>query len=212
VLELACGDAPYVEALLQAGADYTGLDQSAAMLAFAEQRVANTGMAGRAHFYQGRMEQFQLPYQVDLAFILMGSLQYVAHADLLGHLDCVAAHVRSGGIYLLEWCIEFQPSPQTESTWSEDSPYGEIEVYYARHQISALRQEFREELTLRIAGEVRASSQTPVYLRYPNEFALLLQQRSADWTLIGHFQSWDLAQPLSDEHIINRPICVLRRE
>jgi SAM-dependent methyltransferase len=210
-LEIACGNGPYAEDLLHAGVTYHGLDRSPEMLAFTRSRVAAAGWTLDGQLHLAMMQQFSLPYRFDVAFVLMGSLYYLDNDAFLEHLDCVWTHLHPGGLYVLEWCIEYAPATESDSQWCEDSPYGEVGVAYTRKQISALRQSFEEHMTLTVQGEIVASSVETGYVRYPNEFALLLKQRVATWEIVGQYNAWDLQAPLDDTHTINRPICILRR-
>ena len=61
-------------------------------------------------------------------------------------------------------------------------------------------------------GELVASSTDIVHLRYPNEFALLLQSRRPQWEMVGQFNAWDLEAPIGDDtQAINRPLCILKK-
>jgi SAM-dependent methyltransferase len=210
-LEIACGNGPYAEDLLRAGVTYHGLDRATEMLAFTHSRVAAAGWSLDGQLHLADMQQFALPYRFDVTFVLMGSLYYLDNDALLEHLDCVCTHLHPGGLYVLEWCIEYAPAIETQSQWFEESPYGEVGVQYIRKQVSALRQSFEEYLTLTVNGVVVASSVETGYVRYPNEFALLVGQRAAEWEMIGQYNAWDLQAPLDNSHTINRPICILRR-
>ncbi|MCB0125596.1 MAG: hypothetical protein KDE58_25250, partial [Caldilineaceae bacterium] len=109
------------------------------------------------------------------------------------------------------WCVEYEPTVDTQSSWTESSPLGEIGVLYSRRQRSALHQSFHEQIEFTVNGEPVASTTNTVYLRYPNEFALLLQSRSPQWQIIGHYNQWNLDAPLESVDAINRPLCVLKR-
>jgi SAM-dependent methyltransferase len=210
-LEIACGDCPYALDLLQAGVDYHGLDLSPDMLAFSHARLQAAGFPAVGILHAADMKDFALPHRFDLAFVLMGSLHYLRNDEFLTHLDRVHQHLNPGGLYVLEWCIEYAPSTQSQSTWTEASPLGEIGVSYRRQQRSSISQAFDEWIELTIDGELVAASAAVVYLRYPNEFALLLEQRYTEWEVVGYYNAWDLTKPLDDSQTINRPLCILRR-
>ncbi len=210
-LEIACGDCPYAANLMQAGVEFHGLDLSRQMLNFSETRLQALGFDTDGILHVANMKDFILPYRFDLAFVLMGSLMYLNNDEFLQHLDKVYAHLNPGGLYVLEWCIEYSPSTQAQSEWTEPSPLGQIGVKYARRQSSAINQSFEERMDLTVNEELVASTTATVYLRYPNEFALLLQSRSTQWQVVGYYNQWNLKMPLDDSQQINRPLCILKK-
>ncbi|MCB0082013.1 MAG: class I SAM-dependent methyltransferase, partial [Caldilineaceae bacterium] len=211
-IEFACGDCPYAETLMQAGVTYHGLDLSPEMLAFSQARLQAAGLPTAGILHLADMRDFALPQRFDLAFVLMGSLHFLDNAEFLRHLDHVHAHLNPGGLYVLEWCIEYAPSVEQQSDWTEESPLGEVGVRYWRRQRSALRQSFDERIEFTVNGDLAASSTDIVHLRYPNEFALLLQSRHSQWEMVGQFNAWDLEAPIGDDtQAINRPLRILKR-
>ena len=211
-LEIACGDCPYAIDLMQAGVDYHGLDLSHAMLDFSKASIAAAGLQAEGILHAADMKEFTIPYRFDLAFVLMGSLVYLSNDEFLQHLDRVHMHLNPDGLYIQEWCIEYSPSMQSQSSWTESSPLGEVGVHYSRRQRSALNQSFDEQFDLTLNGELVASTTEIVYVRYPNEFALLLQCRRTQWELVGCYNRWDLDTPLPDAQEISRPLCILKRK
>lgn len=209
-LELACGNCPYAEALNQAGVIYHGLDLAPEMLAFSRARLQAAGLPTEGILHQADMRSFALPQRFDLAFVLMGSLHFLSNDEFLRHLDQVHAHLNPGGLYILEWCIDYAPAIEQESDWTEESPLGEVGVRYWRRQRSALHQSFDERIELTLNGDLVAASTDIVHLRYPNEFALLLQSRSTQWEIVGQFNDWDLNAPIDDVQDIGRPLCILK--
>jgi len=166
-LEIACGDYPYALDLLHVGVDYHGLDLSPDMLAFSHARLQAAGFPTVGILHAADMKDFTLPHRFDLAFVLLGSLYYLRNDEFLAHLDRVHQHLNPGGLYVLERCIEYAPSTHSQSTWTEDSPLGEIGVSYRRQQHSSISQAFDEWIDLTIDGELVAASTALVYVRYP---------------------------------------------
>lgn len=210
-LEVACGDCPYALDLIKAGVDFHGLDLSRSMLQFSAERIRAAGYPSDNHLHLTDMRNFSLPTTFDLAFVLMGSLHYLNNDQFLGHLDRMHRHLNSGGLYVFEWCIDYSPSVERRSTWTEESPLGEIRVSYRATQQSVLDQTFEEQIDFEVNAELVASTTDTIYLRYPNEFGLLLQSRKAEWEIIDHFNNWDLDAPLLGASRVNRPLCILRR-
>lgn len=211
-LEIACGNCPYALDLIQAGVDYHGLDLSDSMMTFAQERLAGEGVSLKDRLHQADMRNFSLPITVDLAFVLMGSLHYLNNNDFLRHLDCVHQHMSPGGLYVLEWCIDYVPSSEQYTSWTEDSPHGEVRVHYHRVQTSALDQRFAEAISLYLNGKLMASTTDNIYLRYPHEFRYMLVSRSFQWEIVNHFDEWDLDTPMNASSEVNRPLCILRKK
>ncbi|MEZ4656101.1 MAG: class I SAM-dependent methyltransferase [Caldilineaceae bacterium] len=196
---------------MRAGVTYHGLDLAPEMLAFSRARLQAAGLPTEGILHLADMRDFTLPQRFDLAFVLMGSLHFLNNDEFLRHLDMVYAHLNPGGLYVLEWCIEYAPSVEQQSDWTEESPRGEVGVRYWRRQRSALQQSFDERIELTLNGELVAASTDIVHLRYPNEFALLQQSRHDQWEIVGQFNAWDLDAPIGDDtQAINRPLCILK--
>lgn len=211
-IELACGNSPYAETLIQAGCIFHGLDLSSDMLAFTRARLAKAKLLPNAVLHHADMRQFTIPHKFDLAFVLMGSLHYLNSGDFLIHLEQVYRHLNPGGLYIMEWCIEYEPTTHAQSNWTVESPFGVIGVNYDRRQRSALSQQFDEQIEFTLDGKLVASTTSAVYLRYPNEFVLLLGSRHEQWEIVGHYNMWDLNKTLDGSTTINRPLCILRRK
>ncbi len=211
-LEVACGDCPYALDLMDAGIEFHGLDLSSEMLSFSAERIMAAGHQIEGHLHLVDMRDFSLPKTFDLAFVLMGSLHYLNNYEFLQHLDNLYHHMNPGGLYVLECCIVYSPSEQQQSTWSIDSPLGEISVNYTATQRSAIDQAFEEKLDLSVNGKLVASNTGDIYLRYPNEFNLLLQTRESKWEIVDSYNDWDLNAPMTGSSQINRPLCILRKK
>jgi ubiquinone/menaquinone biosynthesis C-methylase UbiE len=104
-LDLACGTGTLAIELAARGREPVGLDQSAQMLAIAQERAVAAGMALR--FVQGDMRAFEpgdlgLP-AIDLVTCIYDSLNYlVDDADLRRCFACVARVLRPGGLFVFD--------------------------------------------------------------------------------------------------------------
>jgi SAM-dependent methyltransferase len=99
-LEPACGTG---RLLVEMGARrwrMTGLDLSAGALAFARGKLRAAGLSAR--LLHTPMQSFALAPTFDLAFCLVNTFRYLlSEDDSRRHLQCVAAALRPGGIYVL---------------------------------------------------------------------------------------------------------------
>ncbi len=210
VLEVACGHGPQAPAWLERGYAYTGLDCSAAMLRHARQRVGN---AANAAWIEGDLADFELAEPVDFAYVLLGSLYAPDTGALHGHYDAMAKALAPGGLYVLEWCIEFEPFVDMVDSWRHT--YGDtvVETLYTLTHLDRLEQtvEERVEVTAHEAGGARtfATSATKRVM-YPQEFLHFIRHHPA-FEFVGWWNDWDLDEPLDGAHPINRPLIVVRR-
>jgi len=108
ILELACGPAVHAPLLRARGYEYAGIDTSVGMLAHGRARSAarQTPMTLLA----ADLRAFSLPHACQLAFITLGSLCVESTCDLQAHFAAVALALESGGLYLLESCVNCAPN------------------------------------------------------------------------------------------------------
>ncbi len=109
MLDLACGTGTVALAFAQRGWRVYGVDASAAMLAQARQKAAETGLAPLLS--QQDMRAFALPEPVDLITCLFDSLNYLlAIEDLRQTFTRVAAHLKPGGLFICDmntiWALQ----------------------------------------------------------------------------------------------------------
>lgn len=100
-LELAAGPALHSREFARRGLAVTALDLCDEMVKYGKEQARNEGLD--LAYEQGDMVSFDLGRRFDLATILMDSTSYLLDNEaVLTHLDCVADHLNSGGIYVLE--------------------------------------------------------------------------------------------------------------
>jgi SAM-dependent methyltransferase len=100
IFEPACGTGRLMFRMGRAGYDVSGLDLNPKVVAFCNRRLERAGLPPTA--FVGDMSDFTLPLKVDAAFNTINSFRHLAtEAQALGHLQCVANSLRTGGIYVL---------------------------------------------------------------------------------------------------------------
>jgi len=109
--EPACGSGRLMIELIRRGWAVDGFDLSEGMLDFARQRMKEAGVGG--DLSNQPMQDFKLPDPAarssrgrgrgyDLAFNFVSTFKYLlTEQDARDHLNCVADHLRPGGLYLL---------------------------------------------------------------------------------------------------------------
>jgi SAM-dependent methyltransferase len=213
VLELACGNSPHMEELARRGYRYTGLDLSQAMIDYAGKKAATSGIEAR--LLQGDMVDFRLDAPVDFAYVLLGSLFATSTDALMTHFGSVARALRPGGLYFLDWCIEYElPLASDEgSSWELERDGIQVRTTVKWEPISRVEQTFVEVITLVVNDHGEEKTVVGRETRraiYPQEF-LCFVRNSADFEFVGWWSNWDLSQPLERAQKIDRPITLLRR-
>ncbi len=212
VLEPACGTAPHMVELARRGYAYSGIDLSAPMLARARQRASEAGLSVRLE--QADMVHFRVAEPGDFAFVLLGSLYVRSPAELDTHLQSVAAALRTGALYLLDWCVHFGPQPPGQGEdWEIEQDGVRVKASVSYRPAGAADQVYEEQIVLDVddRGQKHRLAGTALRLMIqPQEF-LQAVVRSGTFEFVGWWNDWNLNQPLDKAKRVNRPITLLRR-
>ena len=211
VLDLGCGPAPHLAELARRKYQYIGLDLSPAMLEYAQNKA--DAIHASASFVLANMTDFGLAEQVDFTFIMHGSLQARSTAELISHFDSVSRVLKPGGLFFLDWCVEFTPSTESADSWEMVSGQVKVKTTYRTTLINPAEQIIEESLILEVEDEgvKQVFRETEMCRKiYPQEFLLFVAARS-DFEFVGWWNNWDLTQPLGETQNISRPITILRR-
>lgn len=211
ILEVACGPAVHAPLLCARGYAYTGIDNSAQMLAYAGVRAA----ASRAPMtlVAADLRAFSLPRSCQFAFITLGSLCLESTRDLQAHFNAVAGALESGGLYLLESCVNYAPNAGRIESWQVRAGTTLVDTTYECQSVDAAEQIIEERLTVvaTTAGQQRQYSEVARRREiYPQEFLLFL---AADgrFDFLCAYNDWQVGQPLDGRKPVDRPLAVLRR-
>ena len=99
-LEPACGSGRLITALVARGYQVTGFDLSDPALSYLRRRLTRYGL--RAKTFEAEMSDFCLGRPVDAAYCTISTFRYLLTEQAArGHLRCIAASLRPGGIYVL---------------------------------------------------------------------------------------------------------------
>ncbi len=215
VLELACGPSPYLRELCQRDYEYHGLDLNEKMLAASRQKV--TESAWTAQFHKASMIDFTLDATYQFAFVALGSLYARNSEELSTHFKSVARVLEPGGLFMLDWCVNFGRPPaysEEGQSWRMEKNGVEVEVNVKLSSIDAAEQIVREVATLNVEDGGKTLTISSSDLRrvmYPQEFLLMVDAMD-EFEFVGWWNDWDLDQPLSCvTGEISRPIVVIRR-
>lgn len=212
-LEIACGNCPHAAELIKRGYEYSGFDLNPEMLEYSRRKLKEKNL--EAILLQRNIVDFSLDFQVDFAFILLGSLFAGSTADLLSHFASVAAALKPGGLYFLDWCVQFEPPFQTQgsSSWDMERDGIKVKTTVSWEPINLARQTFMETMRLEVDDHGRKFDivEKDVHRAiYPQEFLRLIESFE-DFEFIGWWNNWNLDHPLDNAVKIDRPIIIIRR-
>lgn len=214
VFEIACGPAPHAGALTQLGYHYTGLDINRNMLDYAAYKWRSLQPSPR--FVEGNMVSFNLPKAADFAFVMLGSLYLDSIDEMTSHFNSMARLLRPGGLYFLDWCVQFtDPMIREMSNVVVNEAEGiQIESKFDVRLIDSARQMYEEVWTIDINDHGRHKTFRMVERNkaiFPQEFLLFLESRT-DFEFLGWWHDWDLSKPIDGSAHVTRPVVLIRRK
>ncbi|MFQ5630951.1 MAG: class I SAM-dependent DNA methyltransferase [bacterium] len=104
ILELACGTGRLTIPLAKAGHEIYGVDLSENMLAHCRGKIEVNHLGERIHLFRDNMTRFDLPRKdFSMVFIPVRSFMHLfTQADQLSCLQQVFAHLRPGGLFIVD--------------------------------------------------------------------------------------------------------------
>ena len=213
VFEVACGPAPHAGCFTERGYRFVGLDNNRNMLDYAAYKWRD--LDPRPEFIEGNMVQFQCPGAIDFAFIMLGSLYIDSRAELTSHFDSLSRHLKSGGLYFLDYCVHFEPDlPSEVREWSADMDGVHIDVAYvpdpSPNRATQVGHNLLKAHVTDKGREIRLESDHVTRAIYPQEF-LLLVEKTRKFEFVGWWNHWDLKQPIEKARRTDNPITIIRR-
>lgn len=214
ILEIACGPAPHAAELVEQGYRYVGLDINPAMLEYAGKKWGHLGT--QLQLVKADMVLFRLEQPVDFAFVMLGSLYLNSLADMTSHFDCMARALRPGGLYFLDWCIQFNDPmvPRVHSAFEAEIDGVAVNSRFDTRLVDAAKQMYEETWTVRVDDHGRLRTFEMVERNravFPQEFLLFLENRT-DFEFVGWWHDWDLKKPIQETSEIVRPVVLIRRK
>ncbi len=214
VLEIGCGPAPHAGVLTSScGYRYTGIDINEKMLAYSRDKWQRCQPPPT--FLQKDMVDFELDQPVDFVFVMLGSLYLRNANEIVSHFDSVARALAPGGLYFMDWCIQFEDplNYKDNNAFSIERDGIRLESRIDIKLVDPSTQLYEEtwlvdvfDRSCRHQFNMRDRSKAIL----PDEFLRFLENRN-DFEFIGWWKDWDLAQPIHDGCEILRPFTLLRR-
>jgi len=233
ILEIACGPAPYLIELLTRGYNYTGLDQNQRMLNYIcrdrtvfcpyrrkdeTHRSIPIDANRKIKLMNVDMRNFTIKNKFDMAFVMLGSLQYILNNnDFLQHLNSVANCLNHGGIYVIDNIINhhwYQKKAQREWTIidKEISVTSLFEIPSPDTSISQIKSVFATFKIVDKNKHLILSDCEKIKIYYPQEFLLLIKLSKA-FEYVGSFEDFNINKPVRKK-IIGYPriVTILRKK
>lgn len=213
VLEIACGPAPHAGELIRHGFKYSGFDINHKMLDYAH--TAWRDIQPKPELIQADMVDFNMEHKADFAFVMIGSLYLKSEDDLRTHFDGISKSLRPGGLYFMDWCLQFfDPTKWDERlTFRSEKDGIKLQSRFHVEQLSTGRNMYKETWTIDVDdhGEHHQMEMIERNLAlFPEDFGNFVQGRD-DFEFVGWWSDWDLNKPIDVDSEIRRPLVILRR-
>ncbi len=214
VLDIGCGPSPHMEELARRGYQYVGLDNNKAMLEYSKKKAKDLGAS--ATFVQSDMKSFELQYKVDFSFTMLGSIHARTTEDLLSHFSSVAKALRPGGLYFLDWCINFQWDAESDDdqNWAIEKDGVKVKMSFAKDSIIDRGGQIGKYTMVADVDDhgkkLRFETTETNRTIFPQEF-LLLVDKSGAFDFVGWWNNWNLKEPIEKAKKIDRPIALILR-
>jgi SAM-dependent methyltransferase len=214
LLEPACGTGRLVAELARRGYRVTGFDLSQPSLTYLRRRLARGKL--QATVFPADMADFSLRRPADAAYNTFDSFRHLlTEQDACRHLQCVADHLRAGGIYILGFHL-LPPDASEECTerWTERS--GSTQVTVTLRVVASDRRRRLETIRISLlvrrgAKEVRLRDEFPLRLYTASQFRRLLAQVPA-LELLDVYDFWyEIDHPLRLNDGISDTVFILRK-
>ncbi len=215
LLEPACGTGRLVAELAARGYHLTGFDLSRPSLAYLRRRLRRRRLA--AHVFEADMADFRIRRPADLAYCTFDAFRHLlSEADARRHLQCVAASLRPGGIYILGFhLLPPDASEQCIERWTERRAGTEVTVTL---RVVATDRRRRLE-TLRVSLLVRARGGRVLRLRHEFPFRMYtapqfrrLLRSVPSLELLDVYDFWyEIDRPMKLDGQMNDTVFILKR-
>lgn len=214
MLEPACGSGRLIAAFCEHGFEMVGFDLNPAMIDYARKRIEKRGHT--ADLFVGDMVDFRLKKPVDAAFNTFNSFRHLLTEEAARrHLQCVAAALRPGGIFILGLHL-LPPDASEESCERWIVRHGKLRLTVLLKVTSCDRRKRIEQLSVsytahRPTGKTTIRSQFPLRLYTARQMKSLLAS-VPELELLDVFDFWyELDEPLKLNDELGDTVLILRK-
>lgn len=213
ICEVACGQAPHAGELTKRGYDYTGLDINPNMVKYARDKWSQ--LAVRPKVVMGDLVDYELDRPADFTYVMIGSLYLPDTRSMERHFESVARNLKPGGLYFLDWCIQFYDplSLDVRKPFRHTHNGITVESKFKIRLLDPGQNIYEEIWDVHIddhgkVKEFRMIEQNKAI--FPGEFRQFLD-RCDDFEFVGWWRDWDFDKPIADDIPIPRPLAIIRR-
>lgn len=199
LLEPACGTGRLVAALASRGYRMTGLDLNRPSLDYLKRRLTRRGL--HARLLQADMADFRLSSPVDAAYCTFNSFRHLlTEESARRHLECVAASLRSGGVYILGMhLLPLDADEECTERWTER--HGGAQVTTTLRVLATDRRRRIEDL--RVSLLVRSRGRE---IRLRHEFSFRMYTAAQFLRLLRKVPSLELCDVYDFWYEIDEPL------
>ena len=218
VLELAAGPARHALECARRGIKAVALDASSAMVAYGLELARQAKLD--LNYVQADMRNFALAEPVDLALLMIDSASYLlSQSDFCQHLTTVAAHLRPGGVYILELSHPkdfLTPELSVETNW--EMAAGETRVHFQWGETGDVFDPISQttQVTVKLKAETPhgpvALTDSAAQRCYTYQEILALLALQGDFKLAASYGGFSLEMGLSDQRAWRMILLLERRE
>lgn len=199
-LEPACGSGRLVTEFAGRGYEVIGFDVSRPALSYLRRRLARRRL--HAETFEANMSEFHLAQPVDAAYCTVGTFRHLlTEKAARRHLECIAASLRPGGIYILGFHVLPLNADEENVHWTEWRGRTKVTVT-VRVLGTDLRRRI-QNLRVRLLGR-RASKE----LRLRHGFQLRTYTGGQFRRLVGSVPSLELCDVYDFRYDIEQPFAV----
>ena len=214
LLEPACGTGRLIAEMAVRGYRMTGLDLSGPSLDYLKRRLTRRGL--RASIRRADMADFRLLRPVDAAYCTFDGFRHLlTERAARQHLQCVAEHLRPGGIYILGFhLLPLDADEQCTERWTER--HGRTQVTVTLRVLATDRRRRIERLRVSLLArtgpkEIRLRHDFPFRMYTAAQFRRLLGAVPA-LELCDVFDFWyEIDRPFEFNDALSDTVFVLRR-
>jgi len=213
IFEIGCGNAPHAGLLSELGYNYHGLDLSRNMLDYAMYKWKD--LPNKIQLQEATMVDFSYKQKVDFAFVMLGSLYLNSFDEIKSHFDSMSKLLNEGGLYFLDWCIQFgDPLAHNNNNRFKIEKDGiEVESEFNIKLLDKDHQMCEEVWTINVNDRGRHKQFNMIERNkaiLPQQFLKLIKERN-DFEFVGWWKDWDLEHPIENENDVSRPIAIIRK-
>jgi len=214
LLEPGCGSGRLVTAMAAGGFDVHGIDLSRPALDYLRRKLRRRGLS--ATLDCADITRFELPGRFDAAFCTFNTFRHlVTEEAAVAHLECVAEHLRPGGIYLLGLNV-IPPDADPDCTERWRAGHGQTKVHVTLRVTDFNRRRRLEQIEVVLTAKspvktVRCRSRFPLRLYTMPQLLRTLASVPA-FEIAGIFDfDYDIDSPrIADDDLVDA-LFVLRK-